>query len=108
MVKVRKTANSADIYYIENHSDMTAEVISQEIGLHVDEVSKYVVEPPKKIKIKAKPKEVGPPRLGRSKITLKSGEAVYQMTEDIDTPSGLRKPKNTPEQDEKAGIFRRK
>lgn len=101
---LRKVANEADKYFIENHSELTAEVISQEIGLIIDEVVKYVVEPPKK----KKEKKSAEPKLGRSKIVLKSGAAVYQMTEDIDTPSGVPKPKNTQKQDEQAGIYRRK
>ena len=113
MAKMRKVANEADKYFIENHSDVPAEIIAQNIQLSIDEVVKYIIEPEKPKKKKAKKKEETPepsqaPKLGRSKIQLKSGAAVYQMTEDIDTPSGTPKPKNSKEQDERAGIYRRK
>lgn len=91
---MRKKANQADIEYINNHTDMSEEEISTTIGLSLGEVKKHKVE--------IKPKK---PSLGRSKITLKNGQAVYQMTEDIDSrPSLTRKPSE--ERDVRAGIYR--
>lgn len=93
---MRKKATKSDIFYIENHDD-TPEDISKEIGLSLTEVVKYM-KPKKTAKKKAGP------NLGKSKVKLKHGQSVYQLTDDIDVKP--TKTPNTKKQDEQSGIYR--
>lgn len=92
---MRKKANEADIHYINTHqSTMTAEEISVKIDLDVKEVKKHITPPPKK------------KDLGNSKIRLKNGQTVIQMTDDIEHRPTKVKPTQTEEMDVKNGIYR--
>lgn len=97
---MRRKANKADIFYIENHNDLDSKTISKELDLSEKEVLKYLTKQQSPNKKVAK-KEI---KLGRSKLKLKHGNTVYQLTEDIDV-NPVKTP-NTPDQDEKAGIYR--
>lgn len=101
-MRKRKVATKSDIFYIENHLDMSVDEISEEIGLVESEVEKHKSAQPKRKPIKKVAKKEL--KLGRSKVKLKHGNVVYQFTEDIDAKPS--KPQNTPDQDEKAGIYR--
>lgn len=92
---MRRKANAADIMYIEaNSNNMTIEEISEAIDLATAAIEPHFAKNKKKVK------------LGRSKLTLKNGQSVYQMTEDIDPPkSGAKKAPST-STDKKNGIYR--
>lgn len=88
---MRKKATIQDIFYIEQHTDMSPEELSVALDLSIETVKKHILPPPKKNK------------LGRSKIVLNNGQTVYQMTTDIDHQPPQRKLENL---DVKNGIFR--
>jgi predicted DNA-binding protein YlxM (UPF0122 family) len=100
---MRKKANQADIFYINSHQDLSPQEIADNIGLSLDAV-KQIVGATKKA---ATPKKKAASKLGRSKLTLGSGQTVYQLTEDIDSDP-IKPPKNSKKDDERAGIYRSK
>lgn len=91
---MRRKANAADELYISNNPKKTAEEISKELDLSIKAITP-LLKPAKK---KA--------RLGKSKINLGDGQSVIQMTADIDTNKGYRRPAPTNDGDLKNGIFR--
>lgn len=67
---MRKKATVSDVYYIQQHGNLTVKEISEAIELSEEVVLQHY----KKAKVN---------KLGRSKINTLGGP-VYQMTEDLD------------------------
>lgn len=94
---MRRKANPADIMYIEKyHTLKPLEEISQDLDLTVATIKKHVPV----VTDAAKRKQ----RLGQSKVTLKDGTTVYQMSSDIDVYAPTKKDDRSRDIDR--GIYR--
>ncbi len=94
---MRRKANPADIMYIEKyHTLKPLEEISQDLDLAVATIKKHVP-----IVTDAEKRKK---RLGQSKVTLKDGTSVYQMSSDIDVYAPT--PSNDRSRDIERGIYR--
>lgn len=99
--KKRTVANPADLMYIKSkQKSQTAEEISEAIGLSLTVVKKHYSG--------ITQKETVEKNIGRSKIKLRNGGRVFQMTDDLDEPVKRSPQRDQAELDAQNGIYRLK